>query len=335
MDSITHVVLGAVMGEALAGKQLGKRAMVLGAIAQSLPDIDFVASLWLPTADDLLAHRGFTHSFAFAVLLTPLLVWGASRAFRPGLSLHTWAFFLGGQLILHLLIDSLNAYGIAWFEPFSHERYSYHTLFVADPLFTIWLAAAFVMLLVLGAQSPARPFWVKFGLVLSSLYLVCAVTSKVMVSREVSSMLTRQQVSHRRYFTTPTPLNSMLWFIVAEDSTGFQTGYRSFFDRSNHLELFHADRQDSLLKPFLGRHDVDKLVRFSQGYYTLQQRGDTTVFNDLRFGQMAGWSDPAANFVFHYYLQYPEQNELIVQRGRFKNWNRATTIDLIRKIKGN
>jgi inner membrane protein len=41
MDSITHIALGAITGEALAGKSLGKRAMILGAVAQSLPDIDF------------------------------------------------------------------------------------------------------------------------------------------------------------------------------------------------------------------------------------------------------------------------------------------------------
>lgn len=335
MDSLTHVVLGAVMGEAIAGKQLGKRAMVLGAISQSLPDIDFVASFWLPTADDLLAHRGITHSFTFAILITPLLAWWATHTHKPGLSFRSWSFFLGGQVVLHQLIDSLNAYGTGWFEPFSHERYSFNTLFVADPLFSIWLGAATVALALLSLQSSSRSFWVKFGLILSSVYLLFAITGKILVSREVSTLLVRQQVSYQRYFTTPTPLNSMLWFVVAEDATGFSTGYRSVFDHRMSLELHHFDRQDSLLKPFLGRRDVQKLLRFSQGYYTVQHWGDSLVFNDLRFGQMAGWSDPAANFVFHYYLEYPDQNQLIVQRGRFKNWNRDTQGDLLQKIRGN
>ncbi len=37
--------------------------MLYGAIAASLPDIDFIAAFWMNTTDDLLAHRGFTHSF--------------------------------------------------------------------------------------------------------------------------------------------------------------------------------------------------------------------------------------------------------------------------------
>lgn len=33
MDSITHIALDACMGQAFAGKQLGKKAMLLGAMA--------------------------------------------------------------------------------------------------------------------------------------------------------------------------------------------------------------------------------------------------------------------------------------------------------------
>ncbi len=72
MDSITHIVLGATIGEAVAGKQLGKKAMLIGAIAQSIPDIDFLLAIWLRPIDNLLAHRGFTHSFFFAVTLAIL-----------------------------------------------------------------------------------------------------------------------------------------------------------------------------------------------------------------------------------------------------------------------
>lgn len=44
MDSITHIALGACIGEAALSKQIGKKALILGVIAQSLPDIDVTAS---------------------------------------------------------------------------------------------------------------------------------------------------------------------------------------------------------------------------------------------------------------------------------------------------
>jgi inner membrane protein len=64
------------------------------------------------------------------------------------------------------------------------------------------------------------------------------------------------------------------------------------------------------------------LKRFSQGYYTAEKWGDTLVFNDLRFGQINGWEDPKSKFSFHYYLSHPQDNDLIVQRGRFVGLNK-------------
>jgi inner membrane protein len=81
MDSLTHIALGAGVGALLGGRALGRKALVLGAVAQSLPDIDFLAGLWCNPAEDLLAHRGFTHSFLCIVLLAPLLSAGASRLY--------------------------------------------------------------------------------------------------------------------------------------------------------------------------------------------------------------------------------------------------------------
>ena len=70
MDSLTHIALGACMGEAFAGQTVGRKAMLWGILAQSIPDIDFIASTWLDTTSNLLAHRGFTHSILFGVVVS-------------------------------------------------------------------------------------------------------------------------------------------------------------------------------------------------------------------------------------------------------------------------
>jgi len=80
---------------------------------------------------------------------------------------------------------------------------------------------------------------------------------------------------------------------------------------------------------------VQDLIRFSQGFYTIENWGDTLVFNDLRFGQIIGWHDPKERFVFHYFLQLPDANTLVIQRGRFAKWNWETTRSLIRRMRGN
>jgi inner membrane protein len=336
MDSITHIVLGACIGELVAGKKLGKKAMLLGAVAQSLPDIDVVASFWLNTSSDLLAHRGFTHSLLFAVLVTPLLAFFSKRWHRkPDITFSAWMFFWGLQIFVHIFIDSFNAYGTGWLEPFSHHRFSFNTIFVADPLLTIWPLIASIVLLLLKNTNDKRRWWAKCGLVLSSVYFIYCVLNKILIDNTVQSVLKTEQISFNRYFTTPTPLNSLLWFVVAENDSGYNIGYRSVFDRSNSITFHYVNRNESLLKSLKGNEDLQHLIRFSQGYYSAEMWHDTLVFNDLRFGDMAGWQYPDAKFVFHFYLQPPQENKLVVQRGRFAAWNKEAMLSLLKRIRGN
>lgn len=72
MDSLTQIVLGAAVGEVVLGKKIGNKAILYGAIAGTIPDLDVLArSLFDPlTANEL--HRGPTHSILFCLLAAPL-----------------------------------------------------------------------------------------------------------------------------------------------------------------------------------------------------------------------------------------------------------------------
>ncbi|HWR32651.1 MAG TPA: metal-dependent hydrolase [Chitinophagaceae bacterium] len=336
MDSFTHIALGACIGDAFAGKQLGKRAMFLGAVAQSVPDIDFVASFWSNTSENLLAHRGFTHSILFVLLITPLLALLAERWHRPhDISIRKWMLFFGAQAFIHLLIDGMNVYGVGWFEPFSHHRISYNWIFVADPFYSVWLGIAFVVLLGLKKKHPKRSWWVRFGVGMSSIYLLYCGLNKIKIDNDVRDVFRKQHISYNSYFTTPTPLNNWLWYVVAENDSGFNIGYRSLFDKERKIDFHFVPRNDSILKPVSDHEDLQKLIRFSKGYYSVQKWNDTLVFNDLRFGQIAGWQNQDARFVFHYFLQHPQDNQFVVQRGRFEGWNSNAFKSLLKRIQGN
>lgn len=335
MDSLTHIALGAIIGEAYAGKELGKRAMVIGAMAQSLPDIDFVTDFWLSPADNLLAHRGFAHSMLFGAVVSVFLGMAATRWGRPtAITTRRWIVFFALEISAHLILDALNNYGIGWFEPFTHMRISFDVIFVADPFYSIWLGIACLALLILNSKSWARRHWIRLSLMLSSLYLVYALYNKSIIQRDVSTSLHGQGISYTRLLTTPTPLNNWLWFFVAEVDSGYYVGYRSVFDNLNRVDLNYFPRQASLLTAVEDKEDVKKLLRFSKGYYTVENQHDTLVFNDLRFGQITGWSDPRGKFAFHYYLDYPKGNAFVVQRGRFANWNKETVRVLIQRMAG-
>lgn len=336
MDSLTHLALGAVTGELMLGNKFGKRAMIVGAIANSFPDIDFVAALWLNPADNVLVHRGFTHSFFCIAILSILFAWIAMRYYKTKrLTTQTWFLFIGAQLALHLIVDAFNAYGVGWFIPFSSVRISFQTLFVADPFYSVWLiAAALVLLAYIRLDNVKRVKLAQWALLLSSAYLAYAVGNKLFIEYEVKTLLKKQGITYQRHFTTPTPLNTWLWFVVAEADSGYHIGYRSVFDDLDSLALTYIPRNEKLLDGWGTDHEVLKLKQFSQGYYSIEHKSDTLVFNDLRFGQMAGWTDPKARFAFHYHLNYPDDNKTVMQRGRFANWNETTVKALLARIGG-
>jgi inner membrane protein len=336
VDSITHVALGAIVGEAIAGKSLGKRAMFLGAIAQSIPDIDFVAAFFLSPADNLLTHRGLTHSFLFGGCVSIALALFCRRWYKPhNIPYFTWTLFFGTEIMIHLLLDACNAYGVGWFEPFHHMRVSWNILFVADPFYSLPIGIALIALMTLGSKSNARRRWIFFGLTVSSGYLLYAISNKIMITRQTNAALKDQHISYQRFITTPTPLNTWLWYIVVENESGFFTTYHSVLDNHAINDFVYFPRHAEWLQDYTNHGEVTQLLRFSQGFYTAEQSADTLIINDLRFGQIAGWDDPHAKFVFHYYVNYPEANLLVIQRGRFSNWNRRTFHSLIDRIKGN
>lgn len=333
MDSLTHIVLGACIGEAIAGKQLGKKALLWGAIAQSLPDIDFVASFWLPTSYDLLAHRGITHSILFIAVLSPLIGLLSYRLDkRTNMSLAKWTIFWGLQMIVHIFIDAFNAYGTGWFEPFSHYRVSFDAIFVADPLFTLWPMVAALALLILKRGKPGRMMWAKAGIGLSAFYLFCCTAFKLMTETVVKAELSDLHV--KRHFTTPTPLNNLLWYIVGETDSGFYTGYRSVLDKKTKTDFHFVYKNDSLLRNAGNKKDIANLQMFAKGYYSVEFWHDTLVFNNLRFGEIAGWDDPHPRFVFYYYLNDNADNKMVVQRGRFAKWDKAELTSFVHRIKG-
>jgi inner membrane protein len=336
MDSITHIALGACLGEAMLHKKIGKKAWILGAFAQSFPDVDIVGSLFLSPGKDLLAHRGFSHSLLFASLAAIFFSFLSLRLFRSHKIplLKIFIFFLL-QLSLHDLLDTCNSYGTGLLEPFTHQRFTINLLYVVDPLFSIWLVIAAVILLITKKSNLLRIKWVIAGVLLSVLYLCFAGFNKLIIDRQVEKSLQVGQIRHSSYFSTPTPFNSLLWYIVVASDSGYYIGYRSVFDRREELIPFtYFARNERILRSENSHGETEKLIRFANGYYTVEEWNGTIVFNVLRFGQILGWEHPRARFVFHYFLNSFSDNTLVVQRGRLEGWNKKTIKTMIERILG-
>ena len=333
MDSLTHIVLGACIGEAVAGKALGKRALFYGALAQSVPDVDFVLGFFLHGADNVVAHRGITHSILFGIATTFLLTWLVKNVIhKTALPYRTMFLLFAVNIFTHLFIDSFNAYGVMLLYPFSHHRFTFNVLFVADPLFSIAPAISFLALLFLHKSHKQRLLWIRTGIAVSGLYLCIAIANKIIVDAAVRKNLIAQN-KPTEFFTTPSPFNSLLWFVVAKEKNGYYTGYRSVFDEGEMAFTFFL-KNESLSDSVSVQKDIQELKEFAQGYYTFERWGDTTVMNVLRFGQVVGLYNPKDDFAFDYYLNLPKENDLVVQRGRFEHWNKQSTAAFFKRMFG-
>ncbi len=335
MDSLTHIVLGAAIGEAVLGKKIGRKAMLWGALADTIPDFDVFAAPFFTNAQQLLVHRGITHSFLFVAVMSPLLGWLFSKWFeKAGVNWKSWTslFFLG--LFSHIVIDSFTSYGTGWFEPFNSYRVSFNTIFVADLFYTIPFLICVLVALIAKNNSSTRIKWNKAGLIISSVYLLFTLANKVHINNEMKDAFRKKNITAPDFVSTPTPLNNFLWITYSPDKTGYWFGYYSVFDKTNDVDFYHVNKNDPLIQPFENDESVKILKQFSKNYYVISKHDSAIYFNDIRFGQMGGWDKPDSAFVFSFKLNKDVDNSMALNRSKFKTSMPDALSSLVKRIKG-
>ncbi|MGA0435816.1 MAG: metal-dependent hydrolase [Flavobacteriales bacterium] len=82
MDSLSQIVLGAAVGEAVLGRKIGNRAMVWGAVAGTLPDMDVLGQFFLNELDNLAFHRGISHSLMACAIGSLAFGWLVNQLYQ-------------------------------------------------------------------------------------------------------------------------------------------------------------------------------------------------------------------------------------------------------------
>lgn len=335
MDSLTHIVVGAAIGEIVLGKHLGKKAMIWGALADTIPDFDVVMNYLTDPVSALMAHRGITHSFLFAFIMPFPLAWLFQKIYSgKGELFKNWwlLFFLG--FITHVLLDCMTTYGTGLFEPFSNARIEFDNMFVLDPLFTLPLLVSIIALLVMKRESPKRKTWNIVGLSLFSCYIIMSIFIKLHVNSIVEKSL--EGTNTKRFFTTPTSLNNFLWMTIAEKEDHFLHGYYSVFDKEKTIVFDTIPKNENLIDNLTTNESLKTLKHFSKGYYCFTKNDSAIFFNDLRFGRISPFAETKGPFVFQFQLNIGADNSMILEKGR---WNSSTSLsdefnNLITRIKG-
>jgi len=123
---ISHGVAALALGKCYATKRMIVRFWVLAVICAALPDADVIGFGFGIRYDDLLGHRGFTHSLFFALIIGFLVVLIGFRNIKA-FSSQWWSLVACFFVITasHGILDAMTngGLGIAFFSPFSNARY--------------------------------------------------------------------------------------------------------------------------------------------------------------------------------------------------------------------
>jgi len=331
MDSLTQIVLGAAVGEATLGKKIGNKAMLYGAIAGTIPDLDVLASHVTDTVTALEIHRGFTHSIVFSVVFGLLLGWLTSK-FEKHKNFKDWALLFFLAFITHPLLDAHTTWGTQLFWPFE-TRLAYKNIFVVDPLYTLPFLVFLILTMFQKRSSKKRRLYNKLGLIISTTYLIITLILKWIAYYQFEKALQEQEIVYSQIDTRPSPLNSILWNANVETKDAYLLGDYSFFD-NNPIRFYSYPKNHHLLGNLIHNDKVKRMIAITEGWYTIIQRDGQLYFNDLRFGLLS-LEPNSQDFVFQFLIDTDEKEQVnFIEQPRQREDAKKLLTALWQRIKG-
>lgn len=299
MDSLTQIILGAAVGEAVLGRKIGNKAMLYGAIAGTIPDLDVFSIFFTDKVTALEIHRGFTHSVLFSILFAPILAFIALKIEKHK-NFKDWCWLFFWTFITHPILDAQTTWGTQLFWPLD-IRLAFKNIFVVDPFYTI----PFLIFLLLAIRqkkgAKKRRIYNNLGIIISSSYLLLSMVLKGISYRTFVKELTEQNIIYTEIKTKPSPLNTLLWTANVKTENGYLIGHSSFFDTKPIVFSSYPKNHDLLGN--LAKHPkIKRMIAISKGWYTINKKNNILYFNDLRFGTLS-LKPNAQNFVFKYKIE--------------------------------
>lgn len=320
MDSVSHIVIGAAIGETLLGKKIGRWGMLLGAIAKSAPDFDlFVTGLNDPRAY-MCDHRAHTHSLFIEVLYAIPIAWLLVKLFKQKVSFQRMMVFMLACLWGHSLLDWCTNFGTQLLLPFTNENYSLNTLAIVDLLFTLPMLVMVLIAVFYKKNAERRYKLAKISLIYCFVYLGFTFFNKFRADKIAQESISKSNIPAAAYMTNPTMLNNILWYSVASNDSTIFIGEYSLLHSNNPITWRKYPRNKELMNACKSKRDVEILRWFSDPYTVAEANGDTLNVYTAKFGRSNMLENELnKTFVFHYKLYLKDGKEVMgLEQGRPK-----------------
>jgi inner membrane protein len=334
MDSVSHIVIGAAIGETLLGKKIGRWGMLLGAIAKSIPDFDlFYTGLSDPRAY-MCEHRAHTHSLFIEAFYALPIAWLLFKLFKQKVSFKRMLLFMLVCLWGHSLLDWCTNFGTQLLLPFTNENYSLNTLAIVDLLFTIPMLTMVLIAVFYRKNAVRRNKLARASLIYCFVYLGFTFFNKGRAEDIVQESIVKNNIPVTAHITNPTMLNNILWYSVGSNDSTVYIGEFSLLHRQNPIKWHSYQRNQYLMQQCKSKKDIAILRWFGDPYTIAESNGDTLNMYAVKFGRTnMKESDLKKTFVFHYKLyqkngqemmgmEQPNEKNANLKEGFFDLWER-------------
>ena len=292
MDSLSQIVLGAAVAAAIAPSHHRRAALLAGAALGTLPDLDSLPILLFTDNPVTLmtVHRSFSHSLLVLPLVAWLIWWLCKlRGKRVAESPVRWFWAIQLALLTHPVLDAFTVYGTQLLWPLPARPAMWSSVFIIDPLYTVWLLLACVIAWFAREKLLAQRA-LLMGLLLSSAYLGWSLLAKGMVDRQADRTLASMGLADAPRFSVPMPFNTLLWRVVAMTPSGYvEAEYSVVADRGPLVFRGYPSNTQALAES-RDIAAVQRLNWFNRGFMRAQVQGDRLVLSDLRMGLAPDYS---------------------------------------------
>ena len=301
MDGVTQVALGAVLGEALAGRRIGRAALGMGAVLGLLRSVEGLMVPWLDEARALEWRGAWVNS----PVMWAAVAWAAGK----------WVGRVGGSVregmawgsVIWLVLgaaDALGGGGTACFAPVSWERVAWGILPETDPVVSGVLLAGLLWLLrdwrkASGApqrstgkkaRRPVVPVrrtavWV-LAAVVGWVLLAAGVRSRI--DSQIRADLTRRHHADAAWELRPTPGNILVWRAVALVGEELWVGYRTLWD-AEPVWWTHIPRTPSAWQVLDGSREGAAVARATRGWWVARPTTEGAWIADFSVPESRIW----------------------------------------------
>ncbi len=284
MDSISQAVLGASVAAVVAPAGYRRRALVLGACLGTLPDLDVFLD-YGDAVKNFTYHRGFSHSL-FVLAPLSVIIWLTLRRFWSDIreSQYRWLAAIALALITHPLLDAHTAYGTQLLWPLNVSPTMWATIFIIDPAYTLPLIVG-VLLAAVWPQRRRANLALHAGVWISCSYLAWTWMAQAIVNDHAAKSLEAISISNAVVFSTPTPLNSLLWRVVVRTEDGYLEGFDSLVIDEGPIVFAPINSDQKSLEDASDIWTVARLRWFTQDFVKAEAINDRLIISDLRMGQ--------------------------------------------------